>query len=313
MRGGVELWPEQASQHAEKVDLLIGSFGLMVWLLTMPVFVLLTIFAIRYRRGRQVNREHAPSRGLWIELGWSIIPFLLTVGFYLWATKLFIDLYRPPADALPIHIVAKQWMWKAQHAGGAREIDAVHVPVDTPVRLVMTSEDVIHSFYVPVLRVKQDVLPGRYTTLWFQAEKTGAFPIRCAEYCGADHSGMTGQLIVMKKQDYAAFLATARDGGTRATMAEAGRQLYRRLQCGGCHEAGSAVAAPALTGLAGRSVTLADGRTVVADEQYLRDALMLPNGQVVAGYRPIMPTYEKLVSPEQANQLIAYLQSGGPR
>jgi cytochrome c oxidase subunit 2 len=308
MSAGIELWPPQASEHARSVDLLIGSFGAMVWALTLPVFVLMTVFAIRYRRSRKVNREHASSRNLWLELSWSVIPFVLMLGFYVWATSLFLDLYRPPANAIPIHIVAKQWMWKLQHAEGAREINNLHVPAGVPVKLIMTSEDVIHSFYVPALRIKQDLVPGRYTSIWFNAEKEGSYPLRCAEFCGTDHSAMGGQLIVMRPDDYAAWLARNPDGGTGATMADRGAGLYRDLGCDGCHGANATVKAPTLANLFGRRVALADGGTANIDEQYLRDALLLPNKQVVAGYAPVMPTYANLLSAEQVDALVAYLK-----
>ncbi len=309
MSGGVTLWPAAASVHARSVDLLIGSFGAMVWLLTIPVFVVMAWFLLRYRRGTQVNRQHPPNGNVWVEASWSIIPFILTLFFYVWATKLFLDVERPPADALAINVIAKQWMWKFEHPEGAREIDELHVPVGTAIRLVMTSQDVIHSLYVPALRIKQDVVPGRYTSLWFNADKAGRYPIRCAEYCGADHSVMGGSLIVMKPGDYAAWLARNRDGGMDATLAARGAQLFRKLGCSGCHGQASTVHAPPLDGLYGHTVGLSDGRTVTADEQYLHDSIMLPNKEVAGGYDPIMPAYGNLLDPSEVNALVAYLKS----
>ncbi|TCM14377.1 cytochrome c oxidase subunit 2 [Novosphingobium sp. PhB165] len=309
MSAGIELWPPQASHHAEQVDLLIGSFGAMVWLLTLPVFVLMTWFTIRYRRSHQVNRQHAPTHNLWVELGWSVIPFLLTLGFYVWATMLFFDIHRPPPDAMTIHVVAKQWMWKYQHPEGAREINDLHVPAGEPVELVMTSEDVIHSFFVPGLRIKQDLVPGRYTSLWFNASRPGRYALRCAEFCGTDHSVMGGNLIVLQPQDYAAWLSRSADGGLDGTLAETGATLFRQMGCSGCHAAASPVRAPALGGIFGRPVALSDGRTVIADEQYLSDAILLPNKEIAAGYPSIMPTYGNVLTAEQVNALVAYLKS----
>lgn len=305
------LWPVQASEHAGQVDLLIGSFGVMVWLLTLPVFVLMAVFAIRYRTGREVNREHASNGNVWLEVSWSVIPFLLTLFFFVWATALFFDLKRPPANAMTISVVAKQWMWKYQHGEGAREINDLHVPVDRPVKLVMISQDVIHSLYVPALRIKQDVLPGRYTTMWFTADKPGVYPLRCAEFCGTDHSVMGGRLIVMAPQDYADWLARNRDRGEDGTLAATGAKLFRSAGCSGCHGAGSSVHAPPLEGLFGGPVGLSDGRTLIADEQYLHDSIILPNKDVAAGYQPIMPTYGNVLQPEQVNALIAYLKDIG--
>ncbi len=308
---GAAFWPPQASHHAAQVDLLIGSFGAMVWLLTLPVFVLCALFAIRYRRSRQVDRTAASSGNVWLEASWSIVPFVLTLGFYVWATSLFFELQHAPTDALKVDVVAKQWMWKFQHMAGAREIDALHVPANTPIELVMTSEDVIHSLYVPALRIKQDLVPGRTTTLMFEAERPGRYPIRCAEFCGADHSVMGGDLIVLSRDDYAAWLASARDGPANEPLAETGRRLFAVSGCAACHGAASAVRAPALAGIYGRPVTLADGRRLQVDDAYLRDAILLPNKDVVAGYPAIMPTYDRALAPEQVNALIAWLEAGG--
>lgn len=312
MNGWISLWPTQLSQHAEQVDLLIGTFGAMVWLLTLPVFVLMIVFLLRYRRSNtDVDREHAPSQGLWIELSWSVIPFLLTIGFFIWATALFLDLRRPPADAFTIHVVGKQWMWKVQHPSGAAEINTIHVPAHTPVRLQMTARDVIHSLYVPALRIKEDVLPGRYTQLWFTAENTGSFPLRCAEFCGADHSVMGGSLIVLAPADYARWVARQGRMGADQGLAGQGARLYRQLGCSGCHGPASTVRAPTLAGIFGQPVALAGGGITRADEQYLADSILLPNKQVVAGYAAIMPTYANALAPEQVNALVAYLKSLG--
>ena len=309
MSGGIELWPPQASAHAEQIDLLIGSFGAMVWVLTLPVFILMTYFAIRYRRSNNVNRQHAPSHNLWVEISWSAIPFLLIIGFYIWATALFIDIHRPPPNAQPIHVFAKQWMWKFQHPEGAREINELHVPVNTPVRLVMQSQDVIHSLYLPAFRIKQDLVPGRYTSMWFNATDVGVFPLRCAEFCGTDHSLMDGRLIVMPKDEYAAWLEHAKDNGTSETLAQTGARLFRSVGCSGCHGTASSVHAPPLGGILGRPVGLSDGSTIIADEQYIQDSIMLPSKDVAAGYMPIMPTYGNVLSPDQVNALVAYLKS----
>lgn len=310
---GVILWPTAASAHARQVDLLIAGFGTMVWLLTLPVFLLMTWFAIRYRRTAQVNREHAPTHNLWVEIGWSVIPFVLVLGFYFRATRLYFDLYRPPADAMDIHIVAKRWMWKAQHADGAREIDDLHVPVGEAIRLTMTSEDVIHSFFVPALRIKQDVLPGRYTQTWFRADRAGRYALRCSQFCGTDHSLMIGTVEVMPAQQYAAWAASARDGGTDGTLAQRGAGLFRSAGCSACHAPGAAVRAPPLDGLAGRPVALADGSSAIADDRYLADAIVQPGRQVVAGYAPVMPDYSHVLSPGDVDALVAYIKSSGPR
>lgn len=306
------LWPPQLSRHAERVDLLIGTFGVMVWLLTLPIFVLLVVFLLRYRRSRTaVNREHPVDRNVWLEISWSAIPFLLTIGFFIWAAALFLDTQRPSADAFTIHVVGKQWMWKFQHPSGVGEINTLHVPANTPVRLQMTSQDVIHSLYVPALRIKMDVLPGRFSQLWFTAENTGAYPLRCAEFCGADHSVMGGRLVVLPRAGYAQWVAAQGRQGTDTTLADQGGRLYRQLGCSGCHGPAAIVKAPPLAGISGRTVGLANGQVVIADEQYLADSILLPNKQVVGGYPPIMPTYANVIAPDQVNALVAYLKTLG--
>jgi cytochrome c oxidase subunit 2 len=300
------LWPARASAYAGHVDLLMWGFTVIVALLAGPVFLLILVFAIKYRRGQPADRDHAISRSLWIETSWAVIPFALTIGFFAYAAWMFFTLHRPPADAMTIHVVAKQWMWKFQHPEGQREIDDLHVPAGQAVRLVMTSQDVIHSLYLPALRIKQDVLPGRYTTLWFNADRPGVYRIHCAEFCGADHSVMGGRLYVLTAADYARWLRTSQ---TDATLAGQGEALYVRLGCGGCHDAGSTTPAPRLAGLYGAPTPLADGRVAVADAQYLHDSIVLPNRDVVAGYPARMPTYANLIGEPEVTALVAYIQS----
>jgi cytochrome c oxidase subunit 2 len=211
-----------------------------------------------------------------------------------------------PKNALEIHVVAKQWMWKTQHSNGAREINELHVPLDTPVRLVMTSEDVIHSFFVPAFRMKKDVLPGRYTETWFRATKPGVFHLFCAEYCGSEHSRMTGRIVVVQKDTYARWLAAQPEGDG---LAKTGATVFRARGCSGCHSEASKVHAPNLNGLYGRKVQLADGRSVTADEAYLRDSMLMPRRDVVAGFEPIMPSYAGILSDAEIISLTAYIRS----
>lgn len=309
----LDLWPTQASRYAEHVDWLIGSFGLLVAALAAPVFILSAIYLIRFRHGRRANRGEAERGSVWLETSWAVIPFLMVLGFYIVSTKMFLDQQSPPADALTIDVVAKQWMWKFQHAGGQAEINELHVPVGVPIRLVMTSQDVIHSLYLPELRIKQDVLPGRYTQEWFTASDSGAFAIRCAEYCGTDHSVMGGRIVVQTPVAFARWQAQA---GADKSLAQRGHELFDRLGCAGCHGGNAqgqegAVRAPPLVGLYGRPVPLADGSIVTADDQYIHDSIMLPNTQVAAGYKPIMPPFGNVLNEEQVSQLEAFIRSLG--
>jgi cytochrome c oxidase subunit 2 len=300
--------PPEASAHAAQVDLLAGSFAALVFLLAAPVFALIVYFGIRYRRGSAADRSARSRSNVWLETSWSLIPFLLMLGFFGWGTALFFRLHEPPPDPLVVHVVARQWMWKFQHEGGQREINALHVPVNRPIELRMISQDVIHSLYLPALRIKQDVLPGRYASIWFQANRSGIYPLRCAEFCGADHSGMGGSFVVMTPTAYAAWLDRSR---VDRDLAAQGAQLFRRFGCSGCHGAGSSVHAPPLAGLYGSPVPLADGRVVKADEQYVRDSIVQPNRDIAAGYAAIMPTFGNLLDEGQLVALTAYVKSLG--
>ena len=311
----MNLWPAQASRHAADVDLLIGSFGALVVALSAPVFILMAFYLIRYRKGRRADRSDAERGSVGLEISWAAIPFVLVLGFYVWSTSMFLHQESPPDDSMTINVVAKQWMWKFQHASGAREINELHVPLGRPVRLTMTSEDVIHSLYLPALRIKRDVVPGRYSQLWFNADKAGVYPLRCAEYCGTDHSIMGGRLIVQSPEDFAKWLAQA---GADRSLAQRGKALFARLGCAGCHGGNAQgnvgpVRAPRLDGLFGFPVPLADGRIVTADNQYIHDSIVLPNKDVAAGYKPVMPPYGNVLDEEQVAQLEAYLRSLGNR
>jgi cytochrome c oxidase subunit 2 len=302
-------WPVAASAHAAKVDALMVAFSVLIVALTAPVFILITVFAIRYRRGRPADRTHTRDQNVLVETSWTVIPFLLTLAFFAYATALYLDLGHAPADALVIDVVAKQWMWTFEHPGGQREINDLHVPVGRDVRLSMTSQDVIHSFFVPALRVKQDVLPGRYTSLWFNADRPGVYDLRCAQFCGMDHSLMTGRVFVLSQAGYAEWLGRA---GASGDLAAQGKILFDNLGCSGCHTPQSAVRAPALAGLYGRPTPLEGGRVVTVDDQYIRDSILDPNRDVAAGYTPVMPTYAGLVSEDDLLKLIAYIKSQGP-
>jgi cytochrome c oxidase subunit II len=302
----IPLWPPAISAHASAVDLMALGFTGVVLLFSAPVFVLLVYFSIKYRRGSKANRLHRPKGNVWLESSWMVIPFLPVLGFFIWSAWMYVDLASPPDGALEIDVVAKQWMWKFQHPGGQREIDMLHVPIGQPVKLKMISQDVIHSLYLPALRIKQDVLPDRYTSLWFRADRTGTFRLHCAEFCGTDHSLMGGAIVVMTPSDYAAWL---RQSETDQTIAAAGEELYRRYGCSGCHGASATVHAPPLAGLYGRPVPLSDGSVVIADDRYIRDSILLPQRQTAAGYPRIMPSFQNLLGEEDLLKIIAYIKS----
>ncbi len=309
LSSGFRLLDVAASTQASRTDTIFLAMLLLCSTVAIVLLVLVVFFAIRYRRGSRVDRT--PPRELrGIEIAWTVAPLLVFFGIFGWAARDFVTLADPPADALPVSVVAKQWMWKLQQRNGRREINELHVPQGEPVVLTMTSEDVIHSFFIPAFRIKQDVLPGRYTRLWFTATQLGEFPLFCSEYCGSEHSQMTGRVVVMTPADYGRWLAS---GPAQPSMAQYGFALFRQLGCSGCHDARSTIHAPLLDGVYGRTVHLQDGRTVVADANYLRDSILLPAKDVVAGFAPVMPSFAGQVSEEDIQALIAYLQSTSPR
>jgi len=303
---GFRLFPERASAMAGDVDDLYLYLVLVGGFFTLLIFTLVITFAVKYRR--RPGREYAVQIGTStaLEIAWMAIPLALCLVMFGWGAKLYFTMYRPPSDALDVYVVARQWMWKLQHAEGAVEINELHVPIGRAVRLTMSSQDVIHSFFVPAFRIKQDVLPGRYTTLWFQATRPGEYHLFCAEYCGTKHSGMTGRVVVMGEADYETWLATRTSQGS---LAAGGRRLFLSLGCSGCHTGGADARAPGLEGLFGTEVRLSGGGTVVADEAYVRESILDPAAKVVSGFQPIMPVFRGRVSEEDLILLVAYVKS----
>jgi len=262
---------------------------------------------VRYRRRADDEHGHVLPSSAALEIVWTAIPFGIALVAFFWGASIYAALNRPPDDALEINVVGKQWMWKLQHLQGRREINTLHVPVNRPVKLTMTSEDVIHSFYVPAFRIKQDVLPGRYTTTWFEATKVGAFHLFCTEYCGTLHSGMIGKVVVMEQAEFQAWLG-GKDGAG-VPVATAGERLFAAQGCTSCHRADTTGRGPLLTGVFGSKRALTTGATVVADERYLRESILNPRAKIVNSYEPIMPIYEGLLNEEQVLELIAYIKS----
>ena len=301
--------PEQASTISVEVDHLMYFLLAVSIFFTVLIFGAVFYFAIRYRRRSESEPPRTQHTGLALEVVWSVIPFGLTMIMFGWGASLFFREARPPDDAMQIYVVGKQWMWKLQHMEGQREINELHIPINRPVKLLMTSEDVIHSFYVPGFRTKQDVVPGRYSITWFTATKPGKYHLFCAEYCGTRHSGMIGWVYAMEPQEYQEWLA----GGPSGSMADAGARLFDDLACGNCHKPDGSGRCPNLVGIYGSNVKLADGRTVKADEAYIRESILNPPAKVVEGFQPLMPTFQGLVTEEGVVELIEYIKSLSPR
>jgi cytochrome c oxidase subunit 2 len=304
---GFSIRPDQASTIAQGVDYLYYFLTAIDLFFTAVIFLTIFYFALRYRRRSEKDQPEQIEGSIPLELAWTLIPLGLVIVVFLWGTSLFIRNSRPPAASTEIFVVGKQWMWKLQHPEGVEEINELHVPVNQPIKLTMTSEDVIHDFSVPAFRVKKDVVPGMYTSLWFQATKTGRFDLYCDQYCGTNHSQMKGEVIVMEPTEYEQWLSGGIRGGT---MAQSGAKLYDQMACITCHGTGKG---PSLTGIYGKPVKLSDGSTVVADHAYLRESVLYPSAKIVEGYRPIMPTFKGQVTEEQLLQLIAYIKSLSPQ
>ena len=303
---GFPLFPEQASTMAPRVDqLYFFLLGVSVFFATL-ILILIIAFAVKYRRRSDDEQPRPISGNLGLEILWTVVPLSLTLVMFVWGARLFFITFYPPSDALEINVVAKQWMWKVQHAEGRSEIDELHIPTGRPIKLIMTSQDVIHDFFVPAFRVKNDVLPGRYTTLWFEATKPGAYRLFCSQYCGTQHSGMIGHIIALEPAEFQAWLS---GGATAVSMATAGENLFQKLGCVSCHAQNDTGRGPSLVGLLGKTVRLQSGASVTADEDYIRESILNPQAKIVAGYQPIMPTFKGLISEDGIMQIIAYLKS----
>jgi cytochrome c oxidase subunit 2 len=313
MWNGFPLFPEAASSIAGGVDALYAFLSGLTIVLSAGIFIVIAWFAIKYRRAvslpdQSFTGQHRLEGHLGLELLWTIVPLGVNIFIFLWGASLFLHNAVPPDSALDIYVVGRQWMWKVQHSSGRREINELHVPVGQPVKLTMASQDVIHSFYIPAFRVKQDVVPGTYSTMWFEATKPGEYHLFCAEYCGNEHSAMIGRVVVMEPYDFQQWLS----GVTEASPVEAGQKLFEEFNCADCHALGQRQRGPQLGGLYGTEVLLTSGQRVLFDESYIRESILDPNANVAAGYPPVMPTFRGQISEEQIIQIMIYIKSLTP-
>ena len=292
---------------AGNVDALFIFLVIISGLMTLLIFTAVIYFAARYRHQRGVPAEQIEGSTP-LEITWSIIPLAVFMVIFAWGAVVYFKSRTPPRDATEVYVVAKQWMWKMEHAEGQREINELHVPVGRDVKLIMTSQDVIHSFFVPAFRMKQDVLPGRYTVAWFRATQPGTYHLFCSQYCGTQHSGMIGSIVVMEPAQYEAWMS----GGSTGPLSATGEKLFAELGCSTCHRTDTQGRGPNLQGVFGKPVLLQDGRTVTADENYIRESILDPGAKIVNGFKPVMPTFQGLVSEEQLNALVAYVKSLSP-
>jgi cytochrome c oxidase subunit 2 len=311
MWSGTPLFPESASTMSGRVDALYFFLLAIAVFFSLLIAGLILVYAVKYRRRAPNSVGAVIQGGTLLEIVWIVIPSLITVVIFVWGASVFFAIARPPGETLNVYVVGKQWMWKFQHLDGQREINELHVPVGRAVKLIMTSEDVVHDVFVPAFRVKADVLPGRYTTLWFQATRPGRYRLVCSQYCGTRHSGMTGEVVVMEPAEYQIWLSggTASKGAAEGSLASAGEKLFGDLACNTCHRPDAPGRGPVLVGLFGKTVTTQNGNRVTVDEAYVRESILRPSATIAAGYQPIMPTFQGLVSEEQLLQLIEYVKS----
>jgi cytochrome c oxidase subunit 2 len=305
------LFPDQASSIAPRIDALYVFLLCVSGFFTLLIFAAIVYLAIKYRKGRPQDAPRPHAGQHWIlEASWIAVPLMLTMVMFYWGAKLYFEIRTPPSDAIELQVVGKQWMWKIYHPQGRSEINELHVPVGRPIRLRMISEDVIHSFFIPAFRVKMDVLPGRYTSMWFEPTQPGEYYLFCAEYCGTDHANMEGRVLAMDPADYAKWLA----GSTSDPPQTAGGRLFTQFRCHTCHNEGvTDLRSPPLHGIFNSTVALVDGRSARADETYIRESIVNPMAKITAGYQPVMPTYQGQLSEEQILALIEYIKSLPPR
>jgi len=307
MQSQLPFVPEQASNFAPQVDALMAFISAVCFFFAVVITIAIIYFFFQYRRkephavGAQL---HGDSR---LETLWIVIPLILAMTMFSWGAVVYVDYRRAPADTLDIYVIAKQWMWKAQQPNGIREIDELHVPVNRNVRLILASEDVIHNFYVPAFRVKMDVVPGRYNTMWFRPTKTGRYHFFCSQYCGTSHAVMGGWVTVMEAAEYGTWLSGSTGGESNPVLA--GEKLFAERACISCHIANGTGRAPSLNGVYGAQVLLADGSKVTADDAYIRESILQPSAKIVAGYQPLMPSFQGQLTEEQILALTAYIKS----
>jgi cytochrome c oxidase subunit 2 len=307
MQSQLPLVPEQASNFAPQVDGLMTFISTVCFFFTVVITIAIIYFFFKYHRkephavGAHV---HEDSR---LETLWIVIPLMLAMTMFSWGAVVYVDYRRVPDDTLDIYVIGKQWMWKAQQPNGIREINELHVPVNRNVRLILASEDVIHDFFVPAFRVKMDVVPGHYNTMWFRPTKTGRYHFFCSQYCGTSHAVMGGWVTVMEAAEYGTWLSGSTGGETNPVLA--GEKLFAEKACISCHIANGTGRAPSLNGVYGAQVLLADGSKVTGDDAYIRESILQPSAKIVAGYQPLMPSFQGQLTEEQILALTAYIKS----
>ena len=304
MQFNVPLFPERASTIAGEMDAFYLFLVLITTFFSLLIALLILFFIIKYRKQPEREAEQIHGSTL-LEIIWTVIPLGISMVIFVWGARIYFHQMRPPTNALEVYGVGKQWMWKFQYPGGQREINSLHVPINRPVKVTLISQDVIHDFFVPAFRTKVDVLPNRYTFTWFNPNRVGVYHLFCAQYCGTKHSAMTGEVTVMKPEDYAEWLA---GGKAEGSLAAQGEKMFQQFGCTTCHRSDSGARGPNLQGLYGRPVRLTDNRVVIADDNYIRESILQPNAKIVSGFQAIMPTFQGVINEEQLIQITEYIK-----
>ena len=309
-RGRTFWLPQQASTVSESVD---WAFYFVYWIsafFAVLITALTILFVVKYRRtAARRQADHAPHHNLALEVAWTVPPTLLVVALFWVGFRGFVDLATPPQNAYEVLVTGQKWKWLFTYPGGYVD-ENLHVPVDTPIRLVLSSEDVIHSFFVPEFRVKRDVVPGRYNKAWFQATRPGEFDVLCTEYCGTNHSGMLSKVVVHRPGEFETWLAKASNFLDTMPPAEAGERLVTQRGCPQCHSVdGKPGIGPTFLGLFGHQQAIAGGGSVAVDEDYIRESILQPQAKIAAGYEPVMPTFQGRLSDREITAIIEYLKT----
>lgn len=303
----IPLFPDQASTFAWQVDYLYFYLIAISIAFTIPIVAAIFFFSVKYREREKYATPEEMHGSIMLETVWSIIPFIISMTIFLGGAVVYYNQYRMPEDAMQVYVVGKQWMWKIQHETGQLEINELHVPVGRKIKLTMTTEDVLHDFSIPAFRTKADVVPGRYTYMWFEATKPGKYHLYCAEYCGLNHAGMVGSVYVMEQHEFDNWLQGNVAG---QTPVDQGKDLFEnKLGCATCHTGGADQRGAKLEGIFGKEATLVGGQKVMVDDEYLRNSILNPGSQIVEGFQPIMPTFKGQITEEQLVSLVAYIKS----
>jgi cytochrome c oxidase subunit 2 len=301
----IQVVPPVASSVGARVDSLVWMLIAVSGFFVLLIFGLLIAFCVKYQKNTRADRKLSTKGQTTLEIVWTAVPTIIGLAFFVWGASLYIEMVRIPKDGLEVYVVARQWMWKLQHADGPKEINELHIPVGKPVKLIMISQDVIHSFFVPAFRAKRDVLPGRYESMWFQPTQPGEYRLFCAEYCGDQHSRMVGRVFVMRAGDYIAWAGARHEDEPSI----AGRRVFEKLGCASCHGTTTGARGPSLAGLYGSIVSLREGREIVADDEFLRESILSPGVKVREGFQNLMPAYQGQIDFEEMSTLLIYLKS----